>query len=351
MRVRSLSLALVICAAASTALAQDAAPAPPPMDAPAASASDSGLDVMGIKKYKLGPGDQLDLRVFNEPQFNGTLVVTDEGNIEIPFIDQPIPALCRNDREIKADVVKALEKFLNKPQVSLRVTAMRSRPPAVVFGAVRQPSRVQMHRRARLLELLATSGGVTESAGGDIQIFHTEPIMCPEPEDEIAKPVLSLEPTDPTQIAYDVYNLNDLRLGKDEANPIVRPGDIVIVQEAKPVYITGNVVHPQGIHLRDTTRMLSQAIAQVGGLRGQAKSNAIIIFRRKEGEPNAEKIIVNYKDIRDGKAKDIALQPYDIIEVPDASGNVTNTLKNLMMGTVRGGMSTFSTTVVPRVLY
>lgn len=349
MRVRRLFLALIVCAAASPALAQDAAPAPPPMEAPASL--DGGLDAMGIKKYKLGPGDQLELRVFNEQQFNGTLVVNDEGNIEVPFIEEPIKAMCRNDREVKADVVAALGKFLNKPQVSLRVTAMRSRQPAVVFGAVRQPSRVQMHRRARLLELLATSGGITESAGGDIQIFHTEPVMCPEPEDEIAKPIISQAPTDPTQIAYDVYNLNDLRLGKDEANPIVHPGDIIIVQEAKPIFITGSVISPQGLHLRDTTRMLTQAIAQVGGLRDQAKSDAVVIFRRKEGQADAEKIVVNYKAIRDGKAKDIALQPYDIVEVPDASGNLTNTLKNLMMGTVRGGMSTISRTVVPRVLY
>ncbi len=51
-----------------------------------------------------------------------------------------------------------------------------------MFGAVRSPQRVQMQRKARLLELLAFSGGVTEQAGGDIQIFHTEPIMCPERE-------------------------------------------------------------------------------------------------------------------------------------------------------------------------
>ena len=31
------------------------------------------------------------------------------------------------------------------------------------------------------------SGGVTELAGGDIQIFHTEPIMCPDREAEQLK--------------------------------------------------------------------------------------------------------------------------------------------------------------------
>ncbi len=63
----------------------------------------------------------LDLRVYNEPQFNGPLVVDDEGKVAVPFIEEPINAQCRSDREIKVDVVKALSKFLNKPQVNLRL--------------------------------------------------------------------------------------------------------------------------------------------------------------------------------------------------------------------------------------
>jgi len=355
MKVKSLLLALALCALSAPALAQES-PAAPSVPASAGNglgtgAAGSSLDVMGIKKYLLGPGDQLDLRVFNEAQFNGTLVVNDEGNIEVPFIDKPIPARCRTDREIRADIVAALEKFLKKPQVSLRVTEMRSRPPAVIHGAVRVPSRVQMQKRARLLELLAVAGGITEGAGGDVQIFHTEPVMCPEPGDEIAQPLIEHKPTDPTQVAYEVYSLNDLRLGKEHANPVVRPGDIIIVQEAKPIYITGMVVSPQGIYLRDTTRMLSQAIAQVGGLRKEAKASQVTIFRREEGSSEATKIVVNFKDIRDGKAKDIALQPYDIIEVPDNSGGVKNTLKGILMGTVSGGMTAFGQTALPRVLY
>jgi hypothetical protein len=41
--------------------------------------------------------------------------------------------------------------------VSVRITERRSRQPAVIFGAVRTPQRVDMRRRVRLHELLATS--------------------------------------------------------------------------------------------------------------------------------------------------------------------------------------------------
>ena len=321
MKAKSVLLVLAICCVtAAAALAQqDGGGSSSSSQGGMSSAGASGnpMDAMGIKKYMLGPGDVLDLRVYNEPQFNGTLIVNDEGNIEVPFVEEPVRAQCRIDREIKADITKALAKYLKKPQVSLQVREMRSRPPAVVFGAVRSPSRVQMQRRAHLLALLATSGGVTEAAGSDIQIFHTEAVMCPEAEDEVmaAVPVDIYKPTDPTQIGYEIYSLRGLKDGRKDANPIIRPGDIVIVQESQPIYITGAVRSPQSLYLRDGMQ-LKQAIAMVGGLNRDAKSSAVVIWRRKKGESEAEKMVVNFNDIKKEKLKDIALQPYDIVDVP-----------------------------------
>jgi polysaccharide biosynthesis/export protein len=351
MKVKSVLLVLALCSLASVAAAQESGGSAPQV--PAAGSGSYGapsLDSMGVRKYLLGPGDVLDLRVYNEPQFNGPLVVDDEGNVAIPFIETPIRAQCRSDREIKVDVVKALARFLNKPQVSLRVTEAKSRPPAVVFGAVRSPSRVQMQRRVKLLDLLATSGGITEAAGGDIQVFHTEPVMCPEAEDLAAVPIDSYNPSDPTQVGYDVYSLRELKDGKAEANPVIRPGDIVIVQEALPVYIMGAVRSPQGLYLKNEMQ-LKQAIAMVGGLGKDAKGSAIVIWRKKKGQTEPEKMIVNYNDIKKEKAKDIQLQPYDIVEVPDNSGSLANTVRGMLMGVVGSSAQVLGQTVVPRVIY
>ena len=176
--------------------------------------------------------------------------------------------------------------------------------------------------------------------------------MCAEPGGEdIAKPIDVYTPTDATQVAYEVYSLPDLKAGKPEANPIVRPGDIVIVQESQPVYMTGAVKSPQGLYLREGNLQLMQAIAMVGGLRKEAKASEVIIYRRKPGSLEPESLKINFSDIRKEKAKDIALQPYDIIEVPDGSGGVAGTIKGLLMGTIQGGVSTFGQTALPRVLY
>jgi polysaccharide export outer membrane protein len=349
MRLKSfVLLVLAVCCAAAATLAQDGAPA---SQGAVVNASSSGaLDAMGIRKYLLGPGDVLDLRVYNEPQFNGLLVVDDEGNLAVPFIETPIRAQCRNDREIKADIVKALAKYLNKPQVNLRLTEAKSRPPAVVFGAVRSPSRVQMQRKVKLLDLLATSGGVTEAAGGDIQIFHTEAIMCPDAEDLAAVPADTFAPADPTQVGYDLYNLRDLKEGKQSANPVVRPGDIVIVQEAQPVYMTGAVRTPMSLYLKDGMQ-LKQAIAMVGGLGQYAKSDSIIIWRRKKGQVEPDKMIVNFKDIQKEKAKDIQLQPYDIVDVPDNSRSLKVGLRNMLFGGAAGSLTSIATGLPLKVIY
>jgi polysaccharide biosynthesis/export protein len=352
MRLKSVVLlVLAVCCAAAAVVAQDGgAPVSQGAVVTTSSPGAPSLDGMGVKKYVLGPGDVLDLRVYNEPQFNGPLVVDDEGNIAVPFIEQPIRAQCRNDREIKVDIVKALSKYLNKPQVNLRLTEAKSRPPAVVFGAVRSPSRVQMQRKVKLLDVLATSGGVTEAAGGDIQIFHTEPIMCPDAEDLAAVPIDTFQATDPTQVSYDVYSLRELKDGKKEANPIVRPGDIVIVPESQPVYITGAVRMPQGLYLKDGMQ-LNQAIAMVGGLTREAKASEIVVWRRKKGQAEREKLIVNYNDIKKSKTKDMDLQAYDIVEVPDNSGSAKSFIKGLLMGGVGGGITSAATSLPLRVIY
>ncbi|HEX8149960.1 MAG TPA: SLBB domain-containing protein [Pyrinomonadaceae bacterium] len=351
MRLKSfVLLALAVCCGGAAAVAQDGgAPASQGAVVNTSSSGAPSLDARD-KKYLLGPGDVLDLRVYNEPQFNGPLVVDDEGNVAVPFIETPIRAQCRSDREIKVDIVKELSRYLNKPQVNLRLTQANSRPPAVVFGAVRSPSRVQMQRKVKLLDLLATSGGVTEAAGGDIQIFHTEPIMCPDAEDLAAIPAETFKPADPTQVGYDVYSLLALKDGKAEANPVVRPGDIVIVQEAQPVYMTGAVRQPMSLYLKNGMQ-LKQAIAMVGGLAKDSKSDAIIIWRRKKGQSEPEKMIVNFKDIQKEKIKDIELHPYDIVDVPDNSGSARVVMRNLLFGAGTGSISNAASILPMRVIY
>ena len=212
--------------------------------------------------------------------------IDDNGQISsLPFLETPIPAQCRTEKEVQRDITTAYSKYIQNPQVSVRITERKSRPPATISGAVRSPMQVTMFRRVRLHELVTKAGGWTDRASGTIQIMHTQPEMCPEPEVVFQK--ASAEPTkasvEPTRVSAEPtkasaeprkrapsrqkqapialtttgpsgsrsIKISDLKMGKEAADPYIRPGDIVIVTEGEPVYVTGSVMGPRELVLRD----------------------------------------------------------------------------------------------------
>ena len=308
-----------------------------------------GLGEQGIKNYLLGPGAMIDIRVFGQPDFNILAEIDSDGNLSsLPFTEKPIPARCRNEKEVAKDIVAVYSKYLKSPQVSVRVTGRNSRSPATVFGAVHAPTQVQMKRRAHLTELIALSGGFTERANGKIQIVHTEPVMCPEPGEVVQQEVDGLGTT------FQVITIAALKSGKDEANPLIRPGDIITVLEAEPVYITGSVISPQGLYLRDELT-LSSAIAMVGGVRKEAKSNEIRIYRKKEGVEKEEILKVDYDAIKKRKKPDVKLEPFDVIEVPEAgilsSRRFGQTLAQSVLGMFSSSLSSAQSVLQYRIIY
>lgn len=310
----------------------------------------SSIDSQGIRNYLLGPGDVLDVRVFGQPDLNAIVEVDSDGNISsLPFLESPVPAKCRTEKAVQKDIATAYAKYLKNPQVSVRISERKSRQPAVVFGAVRQATRVQMQRKVRLNELMAASGGFTERASGTIQILHTEPLMCPQPGEEA-----DAAPIDGTKIPLQIVKISELRAGLPQANPIIRPGDILQVTEAEPVYVTGSVVSPQGIFLRDQLT-LSRALAMVGGVRREAKLSNVKIYRQKPGAQDQETIVVDYGAIKNNKMPDIFLQAFDVIEVPEAGIFSPSRIGQTLIGAATGSLGNIFTsggsTLANRVIY
>ena len=336
----------LVCMFVSLAQAQEQQQQP----STSTTSQSASLDIQGIKAYLLGPGDVLDVRVFGQPELSSTVQVDSDGNLSaLPFLETPIKAKCRSDKDLQKDIAAAYAKFINNPQVSVRISERNSRQPATVFGAVRQPTRVEMKRRVRLNELMAVSGGFTERASGTIQILHTEPLMCPEPgEEALAGPI------DGTRIPLQIIKISELRAGRAEANPVIRPGDYVLVTEAEPVYFTGAVTSPGGIYLRDQL-MLSRAIAMVGGARKEAKLDDVKIYRQIPGSANQEVIRVDVNAIKKNQKPDFLLQPYDVIEVSESgmfsSSRIGQTLLGAITGGMTGAISTTGTYLPSRIIY
>lgn len=304
------------------------------------------------REYTLGPGDAVELKVLGEPQMDGVYEVDGDGNLSLPFIEQPVVAQCRTVKALRKEVMTELAEFLRTPQVYMRVREKGSRPAAVVYGAVRSPAKFEMHRPAKLLELLSSSGGVTEQHNGTIQITHTLPQFCPDEEPQVATEAAATDSsaTDELGIPYTIYKVSDLKAGKAEANPVIRPGDIVYVAEASPVYIIGAVNAPQGFYLRDQTT-LSTAMAMVGGIRRDANSSKVRIYRQRPNSTVRDEIVADYKSIKKNKKDDIILQPYDVIEVGESHQFSKGRLFETLTGFITGGVQSIASVAPTRVLY
>lgn len=310
---------------------------------------DVPVDMQRATGYQLYPGDVVTGKVLGEDQFNFVSTVNEDGNIEVPFFDKPVSAKCRTALQLRADVTQLLSKYLRSPQLSLQITDRKGRPPVIVYGEVRTPTEVTLMRKATLIELLAISHGVTEDAGGTIQVFRSQAPLCADGDRES---IWKNDSNDPTTVPSKTYSLSSVKSGKEEANPIIYPGDVIVVQKASPVYITGEVMQPQGIYLKEGGMTLTEAIAKIGGPRPGAKTKDIKIYRLKTANSKEREIIsANYDLIKSGKQKDIALEPQDIIEVDKAKDSLAQSILKIAVGAGRQAVGSLSGGVGYRVLY
>ncbi|MGI9055054.1 MAG: polysaccharide biosynthesis/export family protein, partial [Pyrinomonadaceae bacterium] len=127
------------------------------------------------RAYLIGPGDKISGRVLGEPDFSFASTVDDDGRIQVPFFEEGIMAKCRSEKELRSNVSDLLGKYLRNPQITVQVTERKSRPPVTIYGEVKQQQQIELRREARLLEIISSAGGVTEEAGGLIQVFRTRP--------------------------------------------------------------------------------------------------------------------------------------------------------------------------------
>lgn len=304
--------------------------------------------------YKLGPGDAISVKVLGEEQFSFTATVDEDGQIMVPYGGRKrVVAKCRTESELTTDIADIFSKYLRNPELSLQITDRKSHPPAMIYGEVNTPTKVDLYRKATLMEFISIAGGVKEEAGGTVQVFRTTPPMCGDPNDESNWKSQSADSSD---VPSRIYSLANLKSGKEDSNPVIIPGDVIEVKRAVPVYITGEVLAPQGIYLKEGGLSLTEAIAKIGGLREGAKTKDIKVFRLKananpESIKDREILTANYDMIKKGEEKDIMLKPNDIVEVGKAKDSIGVQIFKFAIGVGKAGISAMGTGGGYRVLY
>jgi len=270
-------------------------------------------------RYRLGPGDIVDIRIYNRPQLSRDAVrVEGNGMIRMPLIENDIQAACLTEGELAKEISTRYTRYYKNLQVDVFIKEYHSKQVAVI-GAVNEQSRFELQRRVRLLELLTYAKGPSTKAGQTINIVHST----------AASPCKQTDETDTA--AFTSYKLSDVLAGDPKSNPYLEAGDIVTLPEADQVYVVGNVFMPLTISLKEPIT-LTRAIAMAGGLKQDTSKDKIRVLRQEPGTSIRKEIIVDLYAIEKKRSEDLALAPNDIIDVPTSAGK--SFMRSLVQGVV-----------------
>lgn len=299
--------------------------------------------------YLLSPGDEVTGKVLGEPQYDFVSTVNDNGMFYVPFSpdNKPVMAKCRSELELRTEITALLSKYLRNPQVSLNIK--KHYQTATIYGEVKKPAQVELRRKVTLVEMLAMAEDTKEEASGLIQVIRTQPPTCTD--NFSAKDIWLSETGDPSDAPSRLFSLSAVKLGKEESNPVIYPGDVIMVLRAAPVYITGEVIAPQGIFLKEGGTSLYEAIAKISGLKPEAKTKDIKIFRKKLNSDKRDTISANLDLIRKGEQQDIMLEPYDIVQVDKAKDSMALTILKAVAGFGKQAVGSMTSGLSYRIAY
>jgi polysaccharide biosynthesis/export protein len=246
----------------------------------------------------VGPRDVLDVRVIEDASINEPrATVNESGEIALKVIGK-VAVAGLTSTQIEAKLKSLLEaNILNRATVSVQVIEFASKPISVV-GAVVRPGRIGATGNTTLIQAITQAGGLASGHGKDLYVLRTGSNGLSE------------------QVSINVDEL--LVQGKPELNIPLAPNDLVNVPMDTPIaiYVMGEVMEPGKIDFRSSqTPTLLQAIAAAGGPTDRA-SKKVIIKRMSGGKE--QRIVVNYKQILDGKRADEILRDNDTVFLDEA---------------------------------
>ena len=143
------SLLIALCAALALAACQTPGASLPALPAETAS------------PYELGPGDVLQVRVFEQPELSGQYTVGDGNALSMPLIGS-IPAGGKTLADLEQAITAALQKrqYAN-PRVSVQIERHR---PVFVLGEVSRPGQYPWEPGLVVASSVALAGGYTPRA-------------------------------------------------------------------------------------------------------------------------------------------------------------------------------------------
>jgi len=248
-------------------------------------------------------GDLIDVDVVGSLEYDWRGTINPEGFLDgFSPNNETVFGLCRSEAALADAISSIYSRILKDPKIKVTVLDRSGRAVTMLLGAVRNRQRFKLGREVHLKELIALSGGVTDTASGEITIFRPPDLNC----------FTTVAANEKKSQSVMHYKISQLLQGDEPSNPAVLSGDIVTVVEAPPIYVIGGVNVPRPISSKDEVSV-SRAVAAAGGLAKEADESDIVIYRRDGKE--SKTISVDLKKISAKQQDDVLLKPFDIVDI------------------------------------
>jgi polysaccharide export outer membrane protein len=256
--------------------------------------------------YTVGPGDLLRITIADAPELGGAFRVSQSGEITVAGLRPPLKVAGKTTEAIAVLTAQTLQsaELLVSPLVSVSIEEYNSRR-VTVMGAVNKPAVYSLSRPMTILEVISTAGGLLPNAGEKLTVTRKNQADSRGTEST-------------TTFSLD---LAKLMRGEDPAvNINVEAGDVIEVTTAPVVYVIGAVRKPGGFVRPASTSKVSvlQALALAEGMSPSAAADKALIIRNSSSQSRQE-IPINLKKLLTTKNLDQAMEPNDILFVPESS--------------------------------
>ncbi len=237
--------------------------------------------------YKVGQGDVLDIKVYENNDLNSTLRVSSDGTIRVSLIGE-ISVMGMTVSQISNEIEKRLaDGYLIHPQVDVFIKEHKSKQ-AVILGEIRNPGQYEITGQVTFLEFISKAGGLTSSAGTRAVIKRS-----------------SIKKGESDRIVIDLEKL--IKKGDTSLNLEIQDNDNIYISRAETYYVSGEVNKPNSYNYTPDVTVI-KAITKAGGFSKIAARNKVKIIRTINGE----------NKILEKVSMDTPVQPEDVIVIPES---------------------------------
>jgi len=303
---------------------------PDPLDDPPAGAPalEPLLPSMVAPDYRLGPGDLLDITVWDHPELNAPSgaqsrnasfdgeLVSAEGTIYYPYVGTFKVAGMTVD-DVRSYVTEHLRHVIQQPQVGVRVLVFQSQRVEIT-GEVNRPGTITLGDiPIGILQAIDASGGL----GGGASRRHAILVRH--------------------GVRYEIDLAGLLSGSRVVPNPELEPGDVIHVpdQSVDEVFMLGAVNSRRPLTLTQTSMTLMAALTSAGGLDNtQAKGSGVLVFRLPSHAAPGDEAQVYTIDMSRPEgvllASQFPLQPRDVVYVQATEFAQYNSVINALLPTI-----------------